>query len=101
MTRPPFDQLSSERTCTCRHENYTISATSCGTVLVTKGALTIYLAGDIHQYGIAEITNISVSLPTDGPDGPEGPEGPEIVVSDGNNAFSINAELVFAQFPNS
>jgi hypothetical protein len=59
------------------------------------------LAGDIHQYGIAEITNISVSLPTDGPDGPEGPEGPEIVVSDGNNAFSINAELVFAQFPKS
>ncbi len=90
MTRPPFDQLSSERTCTCRHENYTISATSGGTVLVTKGALTIYLAGDIHQYGIAEITNISVSQP---------PEGPEIVVSDGNNTFSINAELVFAQFP--
>ena len=63
-----------------------------GTVLVAKGALTMYLAGDIHQYGITEITNISVSQTTD---------GRVIVMSDGNNTFSINAELVFAQFPRS
>ena len=76
-------------TCEVEYNNYTLTAYNDGTLKASNGNQTFLMVGDLSTFGMTGITNISMR-------GEVGNR--EFIVSQGNNEFTLNAEIVFSRF---